>query len=1077
MKRKRRRLVFERLEDRRLLTGNISQVGYFDTWDGGIIRSTDVAGIAYHSPSGHLYLADSEINELSIFNGDNIFETSLSGDQVFREIASNNTEPTGITYNEFDGYFYVTNDTGSKTVTRYDSNLNNPLLVISTKDDVSSATDPEGITSDPSTGFLYVSDGNGGGLQVLVYNSDLDFQFVFSVDNQGDAEGIAFHQPSNHLFLIDGSQDVIFEYTLTGTLLEQYDISGFSPAPKSPQGLTFGPTSNPNDSPSALSLYIADGMKDNFADGRVFEAAIGSVPTNFPPTTSGIADVNVNTDAPDTVIDLFAAFDDFEDPDPALTYTIENNTNPSLFTSTTIDGVLGTLTLDYAPATDGTAIITVRATDTGTPPLFVETTFTVDVTPVNPNNPITIEVQVSTSSDDAEERPFGTVKLTSSDLEMTLDKTNQQIVGMRFTSLNIPPGASVQNAYLQFQADETGSDPTSLTIYGQAIDNATTFTSTSGNISSRSTTTASVAWSPVPWNTKDEAGPDQQTPNIAAVIQEIVNRPGWAIGNSLAIIVTGTGKRTAESFDGVPSAAPRLHVEYVTATNYTPTAVNDTATTSQDSAVTTDVLINDALGDPPTTITAVTQGTNGTVTFDAAAGTTTYTPNASFIGTDSHTYTITDADGEMSSATVDVTVTDPAAQAPIDFRVLQHGMDSPEDFPDLEADLANVASSDEFFVHVGDIKLGSDPCIESVYTNASSSLQTSSIPVFIVPGDNEWNDCSDPNQAWIYWDTHLMRLDENWSHSFNVLHQSVREENFAFVHSGVLFIGINLVGGSVHDSSEWVQRMTDDADWVNQNFNNFGSQVTSAVVFGHAFPDPTGGDRQQFGQDFVTSAQNFVKPILYIHGDIHNWQLDNPYNDAPNVTRVILEKGVPSVRVTVTHDPANPFAFDQSPLVVQSTVSPPPGAEPIDESQLATIVDEAILRLSHSNPDAASILAGLNFEVVDLPSNLLGRALPNAIQIDVNAAGFGWFVDTTPNDNVEFMVDTATNQAAVGSPASERVDLLTAVMHELGHVLGYEHTDSYSLMNAELPLGTRRLATELSGSKVDAFYELFGADR
>ena len=41
-----------------------------------------------------------------------------------------------------------------------------------------------------------------------------------------------------------------------------------------------------------------------------------------------------------------------------------------------------------------------------------------------------------------------------------------------------------------------------------------------------------------------------------------------------------------------------------------------------------------------------------------------------------------------------------------------------------------------------------------------------------------------------------MRLDENWSHSLNVLRQSVREENFAFVQSGVLFMGINLVGGT-----------------------------------------------------------------------------------------------------------------------------------------------------------------------------------------------------------------------------------------------------------------------------------------
>ena len=342
MKRKRRSLLVEFLEDRRLLAGDITQVGYFDTWAGGIIRSTDIAGIAYHPPSGHLYLADSEINELpAIFNGDNLFETSLSGDHVFREIASNNTEPTGITYNEFDGYFYVTNDTGSKTVTRYDMNLNNPLLVISTKDDVSSAKDPEGITSDPATGFLYVSDGNGGGRQVLTYNSNLEFQSVFSVSSQmSDAEGIAYHQPSNHLFLVDGSQDMIFEYTLNGNFVEEYDIKGFSPAPKSPQGLTFAPTSNPFDDPNALSLYIADGMKDNFADGRVFEAVIGdpTPPGNLPPTTSGIADVNVNVDAPNTVIDLFAAFADFEDPDTALTFTVEDITNPYLFTATTING-------------------------------------------------------------------------------------------------------------------------------------------------------------------------------------------------------------------------------------------------------------------------------------------------------------------------------------------------------------------------------------------------------------------------------------------------------------------------------------------------------------------------------------------------------------------------------------------------------------------------------------------------------------------------------------------------------------------------------------------------------------------
>ena len=274
--------------------------------------------------------------------------------------------------------------------------------------------------------------------------------------------------------------------------------------------------------------------------------------------------------------------------------------------------------------------------------------------------------------------------------------------------------------------------------------------------------------------------------------------------------------------------------------------------------------------------------------------------------------------------------------------------------------------------------------------------------------------------------------------------------------------------------------MTDNADWVNENLANFGSQVTSAVVFGHAFPDPTGGDRQEFGEAFVAAAQNFGKPILYAMGDDHHFLLDNPFSNAPNITRLVVDQGVPSIRVTVTHDATTPFLFDQTPsaLRVQSAIEPLPGAKPLDEGQLAAIVDEAILRLSESGGlEAANLLSGLNFEIVDLSGNLLGQALNGTIQINVDAAGYGWFVDATPHDNVEFMYDAATSQfvAAVGSPASGRVDLLTVVLHELEHVLGLEHTDSHSLMQAELPLGTRRLATELSGLKVDALYELLGS--
>ena len=215
---------------------------------------------------------------------------------------------------------------------------------------------------------------------------------------------------------------------------------------------------------------------------------------------------------------------------------------------------------------NGTHIVYEFISRTGT----VVDTYTVTNTGLLPNQDDevgsfeVVDVRVATSSDDAEQWPDGSVSLTSSDLELTLDGSNEQTVGMRFTGVNIPQGASILNASIQFQADQTGSDPTSLTIRGQAIDDAATFTSSIGNISNRTPTNASVTWSPAPWLTTGEAGPNQQTTDIGTVIQEIVNRPGWSSGNSLAIIVTGTGKRMAESFDGVQNAAPLLHVEYTT---------------------------------------------------------------------------------------------------------------------------------------------------------------------------------------------------------------------------------------------------------------------------------------------------------------------------------------------------------------------------------------------------------------------------------------------------------------------------------------------------------------------------------
>jgi hypothetical protein len=77
---------------------------------------------------------------------------------------------------------------------------------------------------------------------------------------------------------------------------------------------------------------------------------------------------------------------------------------------------------------------------------------------------------------------------------------------------------------------------------------------------------------PAPWTTVGVAGPDQRSPDLTAVIQEIVDRPGWQ-GRSVVLVVTGTGHRTAKAFESLASGAALLHIEYGCAgTNRRPVA-------------------------------------------------------------------------------------------------------------------------------------------------------------------------------------------------------------------------------------------------------------------------------------------------------------------------------------------------------------------------------------------------------------------------------------------------------------------------------------------------------------------------
>ena len=177
-------------------------------------------------------------------------------------------------------------------------------------------------------------------------------------------------------------------------------------------------------------------------------------------------------------------------------------------------------------------------------------------------------ITINSGADDVEENgTTGAMYSNSTDIELVYDTyqtAENQTIGLRFNSIDVPQGATITNAYLQFTVDETNTGTTNLTIVGEDVDNAETFGTAPYEITDKTKTQASVSWSPPNWNTVGDQTGDQQSPDISSIIQEIVNRPGYTINNSMIIIITGTGERTAESYDGSPAQAPQLCIEYST---------------------------------------------------------------------------------------------------------------------------------------------------------------------------------------------------------------------------------------------------------------------------------------------------------------------------------------------------------------------------------------------------------------------------------------------------------------------------------------------------------------------------------
>jgi hypothetical protein len=134
---------------------------------------------------------------------------------------------------------------------------------------------------------------------------------------------------------------------------------------------------------------------------------------------------------------------------------------------------------------------------------------------------------------------------------------------VRFTGLGIPKNATINSAILMLYATGVSGTIPALVIDGEAADNATAPT-TRADVNARSRTTAQVNWTPASWTINSW----RASPDIAAVVQEIVDRTNWNAGNAMQLFVNDgqagqvAGQISFQAYDGNPVLSANLQVTW-----------------------------------------------------------------------------------------------------------------------------------------------------------------------------------------------------------------------------------------------------------------------------------------------------------------------------------------------------------------------------------------------------------------------------------------------------------------------------------------------------------------------------------
>lgn len=267
----------------------------------------DPSGLAYLASSNTLLISDGEVDEtvagITHFQGANVWELGLNGavkrtanlSKVAPTVVRMTNEPTGTAWNPNNGHYYISDDDARRI---YDLNPGGDGL-IGTADDTWTFfdtlavgnSDPEGVTFDPVNNQIIVADGLN--IEIYRYSTNGAFLGQFDVAQYGvlDPESVEYNPGSGTLFVLSNhTSRIIIETTLTGTLLNTFDIS--AAAAYTPAGLAYAPAS---DGSGLRRFYVVDRRIDNDVDPNIVDGKLYEL-TAPQPTANAAPAVNAGLD-------------------------------------------------------------------------------------------------------------------------------------------------------------------------------------------------------------------------------------------------------------------------------------------------------------------------------------------------------------------------------------------------------------------------------------------------------------------------------------------------------------------------------------------------------------------------------------------------------------------------------------------------------------------------------------------------------------------------------------------------------------------------------------------------------------